>query len=281
VTAPTGPGWYDVLDVEPTATTDEIRAAWRSAIADLTPAYRRFRLYNQAAEVLLDEEQRAAYDAELAAAAPEPEPEPDAEPDPEPDAEPDAEVVDPVQVEPRPWPARPTEPPALPRPAARLVPTWLIVALALLAAAGVGLTGYLWQQPSEDSVESAVGTARAAAERAVVPLLSYDYQSLDADQQAAHDVITSGYASRDYDDLFEVIRENAPTTQTVVDVEVIASAVVRAGEDRSEILLFVNRPTTNKATTEPVVYKDQVTLTMERVGDEWLVDDLKTSPIGQ
>ncbi len=55
-----GPNWYDVLDVEPTAGTDEIRAAWRSAIADLTPADRRFRLYNQAAEVLLDDEQRAA-----------------------------------------------------------------------------------------------------------------------------------------------------------------------------------------------------------------------------
>ena len=273
MTAPTGPGWYDVLDVEPTATTDEIRAAWRSAIADLTPADRRFRLYNQAAEVLLDDEQRAAYDAELAAAAP--------EPDREPDPETDAEVEDPAQVEPRREQSLPTEPPELPQPAARLVPTWLIVVLALWAAAAVGVTGYLWQQPSEDAVESAVGTARTAAERAVVPLLSYDYQSLDADQQAAHDVITSGYQKRDYDDLFELIRENAPTTQTVVDVEVIASAVVRAGEDRAEILLFVNRPTTNKATTEPVVYKDQVTLTMERVGDQWLVDDLKTSPIGQ
>ncbi len=71
VSAPPGPGWYDVLDVEPTATTDEIREAWRAAIADLTPSDRRFRLYNQAAEVLLDDEQRAAYDAELAAAAPE------------------------------------------------------------------------------------------------------------------------------------------------------------------------------------------------------------------
>jgi Mce-associated membrane protein len=269
VTAPTGPGWYDVLDVEPTATTDEIREAWRSAIADLTPADRRFRLYNQAAEVLLDDEQRAAYDAELAAAAPDPQPDPD------------VEVEDAADMQSHPGPAFPSDLPAPTRPAARLVPTWLIVALALLAAAGVGLTGYLWQQPSEDAVESAVGTARTAAERAVVPLLSYDYQSLDADQQAAHDVITSGYQSRDYDDLFELIRDNAPANQTVVDVEVIASAVVRAGEDRSEILLFVNRPTTNKATTEPVVYKDQVTLTMERVGDEWLVDDLKTSPIGQ
>jgi Mce-associated membrane protein len=258
VSAPTGPGWYDVLDVEPTATTDEIREAWRAAIADLTPSDRRFRLYNQAAEVLLDDEQRAAYDAELAAAAPEPEPEADAA----------TETGSETEA-------------AAPRVGARVVPTWLIVTLALCAAAAVGVTVYLWQQPSEDAVESAAGSARAAAERAVEPLLSYDYRSLDADQQAAHDAITSGYRSRGYDDLFEVIRENAPATQTVVEVEFVASAVVRAGEDRCEILLFVNRPTTNKATTEPVVYKDQVTLTMERVGDEWLVDDLKTSPIGE
>lgn len=268
MSAPTGPGWYDVLDVEPTATTDEIREAWRAAIADLTPADRRFRLYNQAAEVLLDDEQRAAYDAELAAA--EPEPEVEREPSTEAEADdgrrPHAVVA-----------AGAASPPARPR----LVPTWLIVALAVLVIASLAVTVRLGLQPSEESVEQATGTARAAAERAVVPLLSYDYQSLDADQEAAHDVITSGYRSRDYDDLFELIRENAPATQTVVDVEVIASAVVRAGEDRSEILLFVNRPTTNKATTEPVVYKDQVTLTMERVGDEWLVDALKTSPIGE
>jgi Mce-associated membrane protein len=54
--------WYDVLDVDPTATADEIRTAWRSAVAELDPIDRRFRLYNRAAEVLLDPAQRAAYD---------------------------------------------------------------------------------------------------------------------------------------------------------------------------------------------------------------------------
>ena len=48
------------------ASADEIRAAWRAAIADLDPTDRRFGAYNQAAEVLLDPERRAAYDAELA-----------------------------------------------------------------------------------------------------------------------------------------------------------------------------------------------------------------------
>ncbi|HEX6148842.1 J domain-containing protein [Nocardioides sp.] len=257
-----GPNCYDVLDVEPAASNDEIREAWRAAIADLTPADRRFRLYNQAAEVLLDDEQRAAYDAELVAAEPEPDTEPVAEPGPELDS------------------GAPTPPPAVEerRPSTRVVPTWLIVCLAVLVAASVGLAAHLASQPSEAAVEEATGTARTAAERAAVPLLSYDHRSLDADQEAAHDVVTSRYRS-DYDDLFELIRENAPATRTVVEVEVVASAIVRAGDDRAEILLFVNRPTTNKATQEPVVYKDQVTLTMERVGEEWLVDDLTTSPI--
>ena len=42
------------------------------------------------------------------------------------------------------------------------------------------------------------------------------------------------------------------------------------------MLLFVNRPTTNKQHSTPVVYKDQVTVTMQKVGDDWLVDDLVT-----
>ena len=43
----------------------EIRAAWKTAIADLDPGDRRFRALNEAAEVLLDKDRRAAYDASL------------------------------------------------------------------------------------------------------------------------------------------------------------------------------------------------------------------------
>ena len=63
------PSWYDVLDVDESATPAEIRTAWKAAIADLDPGDRRFRLANQAAEVLLDPDKRAAHDAQLAAEA--------------------------------------------------------------------------------------------------------------------------------------------------------------------------------------------------------------------
>ena len=56
---------YDVLDVDPASTADEVREAWRAAVAELDPTDRRFRLYNQAAEVLLDPRRRASYDEEL------------------------------------------------------------------------------------------------------------------------------------------------------------------------------------------------------------------------
>ena len=58
MSAPT-PSWYDLLGVEPDASADEIRAAWKSSIADLDPSDRRFRTMNQAAEVLLDPDSAA------------------------------------------------------------------------------------------------------------------------------------------------------------------------------------------------------------------------------
>ena len=271
MTAAPGPNLYDVLDVDPSASTDEVRDAWRAAIADLTPADRRFRLYNEAAEVLLDPERRAAYDATLVEAEVEPAPEPGTAPvaGPAPRADRAEELPDEpapeVVKEARSWP---------------VVPTWLLVGVAVLAALAVGVTGYLWTQPSEEAVSDAAGAARNAAERAAVTVLSYDYETLPEDKEAAHEVVTSDYRE-DYDELFSVIEENAPSTRTVVEVDVLASSIVRAGEDRTEVLLFVDRPTTNKVTEQPVVYKDQVTLTMEDVDGEWLVDDVETSPAQQ
>ncbi|WP_432476512.1 J domain-containing protein [Nocardioides sp. GXQ0305] len=260
MTAPPVPNWYDVLDVDPAATTDEIRDAWRASIADLTPADRRFRLYNQAAEVLLDPERRAAHDAVLAESEAEPEPEP--EPEPEVGPEPAPDVVREARTP-------------------RVVPTWLLVGVAVLTLLAVAATGYLWTQPSAGAVSEAASGARNAAERAAVTVLSYDYETLEEDQEAAHELMTSSYRQK-YDDLFAAaVKENAPSTQTVVDVDVLASSIVRAGQDRTEVLLFVDRPTTNKVTREPVVYKDQVTLTMENVDGEWLVDDVETSPAQQ
>lgn len=287
------PSLYDLLDVEPTASDAEIRAAWKSAIADLDPSDRRFRAYNQAAEVLLDPDQRAAYDAQLerrTATTPG-----------------DDDGPAPADHGPPPATGSPTSQPgrfptaitglkrriarpdrsrqqAAPKPAAgspatgRLVPGWLLAGLAVVVAGLIAGVIYLANQPSDTEVAESTRTAQSAAEQAIVPILSYDAKTLEEDQAAAQARMTSDYR-KEYDKLFEAIKENAPRTRTVVAANVVASGVVRSGVDRVEVLLFVNRPTTNRAQRQPVTYRDQVTVTMEKVGTDWLVDDLETSPV--
>jgi len=253
------PSWYDLLGVEPGASEPEIRSAWRSAIADLDPSDRRFRVLNGAAEVLLDPEQRAAYDAQLAAE--------------DVGAEPDGAVGFETGA------SAPSSTSGGGR-VVRVVPGWALVVAGVVAALVVGTCTLLAvTAPSDASIAAATRDAQSTAERAIVPILSYNAAHLDEDQLAAEAYMTADY-KKDYAKLFQVIKDNAPQTKTVVTAEVIASGIVRSGDDRVSVLVFVNRPTTNKQIKEPVVYKDQVTVTMQRVGSSWLVDDLVTSPAG-
>jgi Mce-associated membrane protein len=127
-------------------------------------------------------------------------------------------------------------------------------------------------------VESASTDAKVAAQTAIEPILSYDYRTLDQDQNDAHRYLTSSYQA-DYDKAFnDLIRPNAASSKTVVSVKVVDAAIVREGDDRVQVLLFVNRPTANMVRT--VVYKYQVTVTMVREDGRWLVDKLSTTPLG-
>lgn len=64
------PTLYDILGVSEDATREEIRRAWRDAADRFEPgeggSTKQFRLFNEAAEVLLDPERRKAYDEQLA-----------------------------------------------------------------------------------------------------------------------------------------------------------------------------------------------------------------------
>jgi Mce-associated membrane protein len=252
-TNPVSPSWYDLLGVAATASAEEIRVAWRSAIADLDPTDRRFAVLNQAAEVLLDPAARAAYDESLAPAA-------------EPVATRETADV-------------PAAPVTKERPSGRraTVPGWLLIGLAVLTLVVAGAAGYLWVQvPSDQSVEDATSAAQAAAERAVVPILSYDAKDIDESKAAAQPYLTGDYR-KEYDKLFDgIIAQNAPSTGTVLKAELVRSSVVRANDDRVQVFLLVDQTRTNKQFTEPQIYKNWVTVTMEQVDGDWLVANMET-----
>lgn len=241
------PSWYDLLGVPADSSADEIRAAWRAQIADLDPTDRRFGVLNQAAEVLLDPERRAQYDAERAAVA-----------------VPEPPVVEPVET---PEPTR----------SAAIVPGWLLAGVAAVTLVVVAVTAVVWmREPADASAESDTRAALAAAERAVVPILSYDAANLDRSRAAAQPYLTSDYRE-EYDKLFDgIIAQNAPATGTVLTADLVSSGIVRSGSDRVQVFALINQTRTNKKVTEPQIYKNWVTITMENVDGDWLVASLDT-----
>ncbi len=253
------PSWYDLLDVAPTSSDDEVRAAWKAAIADLEPTDRRFQTLNKAAEVLLDPVRRAAYDAELEA---------------------EVELAElaalAAQAEAAPTPGDgPVEPGAEVSSSSRGVPGWLLAALAAAVLIVAGAAGVVLALAGDTDAEESAAAAQTVAEQAIVPILSYDYRHLDQDRAAAQSYLTSDYKA-DYDKTFSLVEANAEAVQPVVVAKLVGSGLERSGSDRVKVVLFVDQETTNKQITEPVVYQNYVTVTMQRVDGEWLVDQLDT-----
>jgi Mce-associated membrane protein len=159
------------------------------------------------------------------------------------------------------------------------VPAWLLAGLAVVTLVVAGVALWLWVKvPSDQAVEDATSAAQSAAERAVGPILSYDARHIDDSRAAAEQYLTSGYR-KDYDDLFNgIIKRNAPSTGTVLKATLVRSGVVRTSSDatRVQVFVLVDQTRTNKVDKQPTIYKNWVTITMEKVGDDWLVADMRT-----
>ena len=274
-----GPTWYDTLGVEPDATPEQIKAAWRNATDKFEPGTGagQFRLFNEAADVLLDPEKRAAYDAELGltaapevAAVVEPTPAVQATPDVEPDVETPAPAY---EAEPEPTGGIPL--------AVRIVSVLAVLAAASLVVAlifGVRLQ-HTVNTRQDDADSSAV--AAAVAERALTAVLSYDYRHMDADRDRSAKFLTPAYKKK-FLETFKLLTDGpngspggAEKTKTVVTANVLGAAVQEAEPTKVRVLVFVNQAAVKDSGT-PSIFQNRVVATMVKSGDKWLVDDVKS-----
>ena len=130
-----------------------------------------------------------------------------------------------------------------------------MVLLALTLAFAGTAAWVLYDDPSDASVEKSLRAAEGTAQTAAPVIFSYDYRRLDDDRDKAVAYMTSDYR-QEYDELFAVVEQNAPRLETVVRADLIASGVVRTGggqeaNDRVDVLVVFDQPTTNKQVTEP------------------------------
>ncbi|MBS4751914.1 hypothetical protein KG112_03710 [Nocardioides sp. zg-ZUI104] len=294
---------YDLLDVEETASTEEIRAAWKSAIADLDPTERRFRAYSDAAGVLLDADKRAAYDAELAAAreaeesaaaAAAEEAEPSAEPE-EPVAE-DTAAEDVTTADASPDDTdtetdteTDTDDAAVPDPTGPTIPVLVAVGIAALLSAVLAvwvltLPGARADEPPKDVAERSTRQERAAisaegaAEKMVAPVLSYNHQTMPADLERLTGHLTDRMADKQKAAWSELTKE-AQAQKVVVEAKAAGTALTRvdpAGR-RATVVAFIDQYV-EKADSQPFVLRMWATMSLVRESDDgrWLLDDLCT-----
>jgi Mce-associated membrane protein len=266
------PSLYDILGVPPDASTDQIKRAWRDAADRFEPGSggsgAQFRLFNEAAEVLLDPARRTTYDEDLAARR-------RAEPPPGSTAA--SSAAWPV---PEPVPVSPLEVDSGDRAATRPAPWPLLATLAALAlvlvvaAAWYGAPKWRTVQ-AQDRVDEAARTAPAVGERAAAAILSYDYKSLDTDEAAAARYLTPKYR-KEYTRTFDkLVRPNAAKLKAHVEADVKATGVTHADADRVSVLLFVDQVTTSTANGgEPQPALNRVELAMVKQHGTWLVDNI-------
>jgi Mce-associated membrane protein len=291
------PTLYDVLGVSRDASREEIRRAWRDAADRFEPgeggSTKQFRLFNEAAEVLLDPERRKAYDAQLEAEAVEDLEEAEAE---DSAAQVEATAVDEdqtaestVPTPPVPGAARAVAPTTstaavVPtdgegsRAGGRLLPWWVLAALGVLTAVAIGFAAYFVNQANRaEAYQDALNRATSAAENAAVPVLSYSHESLEADRDAAAKFLTEDYREK-YVDTYELVIEGAPQTKATVEAEVMAAAPMVVGEgrdpDRVSVLVFVDQATVSADSQEPNRFLNRAQFDMVNVDGTWLVDDI-------
>ena len=311
------PTLYDVLGVSRDASREEIRKAWREAADRFEPgeggSTKQFRLFNEAAEVLLDPERRKAYDATLGEEAPgkaeaktpgkaeaktpgrtdDPTPAGKVPGPPMPGASSAAapEAVAPTPGARAPWGSPTTSPTTSqttsPTASSSLSSKMLtlLILFGVLAAVAVGLGAWkgsqgwraLQEQKQAERYQEALDTAPAAAESAAAAVLSYDYRSLEADRDAAAKFLSDGYREEYVDTFDKLVVESATQTKAAVEARVLASAAMNSGErdpSKVPVLLFVDQTTSSAASAEPSVALNRVRLDMVEVNGTWLVDGI-------
>ena len=295
--------WYDVLGVSRGATPEEIKAAWRHATDTFEPGSgsAQFRMFNEAADVLLDPARRSAYDAELgeerdgqevdrregqpvAAAAPvsrekdrseEPPPPAPVVHDETDQAVRDDDDHDVESVEPRPArAARRRRPSRAPVVLAAVLARLSVVAVVFAVRVGLAVR-------AEGRVADARDEAPAAAERAAKAMLSYNYEQLPADRERAAAYLTDSFKKKYLANftLLEKQKDGTPgaavQTKTVVTATVLGSGVVDAEDGAARVLVYVNQ-VSQKPGVDPQIFQNRVSMKMEQQGNRWLVADLKS-----
>ncbi|MBE9374959.1 hypothetical protein IQ251_10960 [Saccharopolyspora sp. HNM0983] len=138
---------------------------------------------------------------------------------------------------------------------------WFAYETVALHTSGAAANDALVDAGATSEVNGQVGEA-------VTKLFSYNFAEQDKADAAADELLV-GPAVAKYNELWGVLRDQAPQQKLVVDTSVKSSAVTWLQGDRAEVLLYVDQKATRAGDQEGQNEPAQLTVGAEKHGDQW------------
>jgi Mce-associated membrane protein len=158
----------------------------------------------------------------------------------------------------------------------------LILALtAALVLGGLNIWTHFVRSPTNHLTSSSSKAAAAAASAVVVPLLSYNYSTING-QVATVRPLTTALCGTQYANVInKVVEPLATQNQAVMAAQVLSVGVRDASADRVDVLAFVQTTSSSKAKTTKEINEIQLTLTMVKQHGKWLLASTSANGSGQ
>lgn len=141
-------------------------------------------------------------------------------------------------------------------------------ALAVVLGAGAGLLQ--WQAGAQRGADSAADDAVSAAGEAAVVMLSYRSDTVEQDLLAARDRLTGEFVQSYTDLVNKVVIPGAREKKISAAARVAAMAPVSVAAGHVVTLAFIDQ-TITMGSDAPSDTSSSVRITMDRVGQRWLV----------
>lgn len=160
-------------------------------------------------------------------------------------------------------------------------PVWpLWVATVVLAGLAVwfGVEAYTVRYTGPAANEALVSAGKTSevsgqVSEAVEKLFSYDFNDTGKTEAAARELLT-GPAVQRYEELFAVVKQQAPEQQLIVTTTVKDRAVTRLQGDRAELLLFVDQHARRANAPGENAGPAQISVSAEKHGDVWKISQI-------
>lgn len=115
--------------------------------------------------------------------------------------------------------------------------------------------------------------AMSAASDDAAKILSYSYQTFDADRKRGEGLVT-GEAAKEYKKAMDEVAANVASTKITLKATVLSVGTISVKEHEAKLLVFVDTSTTREGSQHQQFQQSRLVLTMTRKDGDWTVSKM-------